>query len=97
VAEEKGIADGDMVRVFNDVGDFEVMTSTSAAVGPDQVVIYMWEPYQFAGWKSHDSLLVGMPKGIHMAGSYGQLRHFFGSGTPTPASDRGLRVDFERV
>jgi anaerobic selenocysteine-containing dehydrogenase len=97
VAEEKGIADGDMVRVFNDVGDFEVMTSTSAAVGPDQVVIYMWEPYQFVGWKSHDSLLVGMPKGIHMAGSYGQLRHFFGSGTPTPASDRGLRVDFERV
>jgi anaerobic selenocysteine-containing dehydrogenase len=97
VAAERGIADGDTVRLFNDVDSAELMVSTSAAVGPDQVLVYMWESFQFKDWKSHDAMLVGMPKGIHMAGGYGQLRHIFASGSPTPASDRGLRVDFVKV
>ena len=97
VAAARGIADGDTVRLFNDVDSAELMVSTSAAVGPDQVVVYMWESFQFANWKSHDAMLVGMPKGLHMAGGYGQLRHLFASGSPTPASDRGLRVDFVKV
>ena len=97
VAAARGIADGDTVRLFNDVDSAELMVSTSAAVGPDQVVVYMWEPFQFAGWKSHDAMLVGMPKGLHMAGGYVQLRHILASGSPTPASDRGLRVDFVKV
>jgi len=62
VAAARGIADGDTVRLFNDVDSAELMVSTSAAVGPDQVVVYMWESFQFAGWKSHDAMLVGMPK-----------------------------------
>jgi DMSO reductase family type II enzyme molybdopterin subunit len=97
VAAARGVADGDTVRLFNDVDSAELMVSTSAAVGPDQVVVYMWESFQFANWKSHDAMLVGMPKGLHMAGGYGQLRHLFASGSPTPASDRGLRVDFVKV
>jgi len=97
VAAARGVADGDTVRLFNDVDAAELMVSTSAAVGPGDVVVYMWESFQFAGWRSHDAMLVGMPKGLHMAGGYGQLRHVFASGSPTPASDRGLRVDFVKV
>ena len=97
VAAERGVSDGDTVRLFNDVDAAELMVATSPAVGPDQVVVYMWESFQFAGWRSHDAMLVGMPKALHMAGGYGQLRHVFASGTPTPASDRGLRVDFAKV
>ncbi len=74
-----------------------VVFSTSAAVGPDQVVIYMWEPYQFAGWKSHDAMLVGMPKATQLAGDYTQLGYHVTTGSPSPASDRGLRVDIAKL
>lgn len=97
VAAERRIADGEMIRVFNDVDSAELMVSTSAAVGPDQVVIYMWEPFQFAGWKSHDAMLVGMPKVTQLAGEYGQMGYNVMTGSPSPASDRGLRVDIAKL
>ncbi|MDP3938039.1 MAG: molybdopterin-dependent oxidoreductase [Deltaproteobacteria bacterium] len=97
VAAERGIADGEMVRMYNDVDDVEIMVSTSAAVGPDQVVIYMWEPFQFKGLKSHDAMLVGTPKSIQLAGDYGQLRYQITSGSPSPSNDRGLRVNIARL
>jgi anaerobic selenocysteine-containing dehydrogenase len=97
VAAERGIRDGDMVRVYNDLDETELMVSTSAAVGPDQVVVYMWEPFQFKDWKSHDALLVGMPKATQLAGGYGQLVYHTLTGSPSPASDRGLRVNIARV
>ncbi|MDP6981388.1 MAG: molybdopterin-dependent oxidoreductase [Myxococcota bacterium] len=97
VAAERGIEDGDMVRMFNDLDEAEMMVSTSAAVGHDQVVIYMWEPYQYKNWKSHDALLVGLPKAIQLAGNYGQLDYQMTSGGPSPSTDRGLRVDIAKV
>ncbi len=66
-------------------------------MGPDQVVVYMWEPFQFKGWKSHDSMLIGLPKSIQLAGSYGQLRYQATTGSPSPSSDRGLRVDIAKL
>ena len=97
VAAERGIEDGEMVRMFNDLDETEIMVSASAAVGPDQVVVYMWEPYQFKNWKSHDSMLIGLPKSIQLAGSYGQLDYQLTSGGPSPSSDRGLRVDIAKL
>ena len=97
VAAERGIEDGEMVRMFNDLDETEIMISASAAVGKDQVVIYMWEPYQFKNWKSHDAMLVGLPKSIQLAGNYGQLDYQITSGGPSPSSDRGLRVDISKL
>jgi ethylbenzene hydroxylase subunit alpha/complex iron-sulfur molybdoenzyme family reductase subunit alpha len=97
VAVERGIADGETIRMYNDLEEIEIMVSTSAAVGPDQVVVYMWEPFQFKGWKSHDSMLIGMPKAIQLAGGYGQLRYLVTSGSPSPSSDRGLRVNIAKL
>ncbi len=97
IAAERGIEDGEQVRLFNDYDDAQVMVSTSAAVGPDQVVIYMWEAFQFANWKSHDAMLIGMPKSLHLAGHYTQLRYHVTTGSPSPASDRGLRVDIAKL
>jgi anaerobic selenocysteine-containing dehydrogenase len=97
VAAERGIQDGETSRMYNDYDDVEIMVSTSAAVGPDQVVVYMWEPFQFAGWKSHDAMLIGLPKSIQLAGNYGQLRYQLTSGTPSPSSDRGLRVSIAKL
>jgi len=93
VARERGIKDADMIRIFNDLDEAEFMACTSAAVAPDQVVIYMYEAWQFKDWKSHDALLVGMPKSLQLAGNYGQLNYRTMQGSPSPANDRGLRVD----
>jgi DMSO reductase family type II enzyme molybdopterin subunit len=97
VAAERGIEDGEMVRLFNDLDETEIMVAASAAVGRDQVVVYMWEPYQFKNWKSHDVMLVGLPKSIQLAGNYGQLDYQITSGGPSPSSDRGLRVDIAKL
>jgi anaerobic selenocysteine-containing dehydrogenase len=97
VARDKGIEDGDMMRVFNDVDETEIMASLSAAVGPGQILVYMWEPYQFKDWKSLDALLAAVPKPTHFALEYTQLKYYFLAGSPTPTGDRALRVDFEKV
>jgi anaerobic selenocysteine-containing dehydrogenase len=97
VAAARGIEDGETIRMYNDVEEIEIMVSTSAAVGPDQVVVYMWEPFQFKDWKSHDAMLVGMPKPTQLAGGYGQLRYLVTSGSPSPANDRGLRVNIAKL
>ena len=97
VAAERGIRDGETVRMYNDHDETEIMVSTSASVGPDQVVVYMWEPFQFKDWKSPDAMLIGMPKAIQLAGSYGHLRYQVSSGTPSPSSERGMRVNIARL
>jgi DMSO reductase family type II enzyme molybdopterin subunit len=97
VAADRGIEDGETVRLFNDLDETEIMVSASAAVGKDQVVVYMWEPYQFKNWKSHDAMLVGLPKSIQLAGNYEQLDYQVTSGGPSPSSDRGLRVDIAKL
>jgi len=95
IAHERGIRDADMVRMFNDYDEAEFMACTSASVGPDQVLVYMFESWQFKDWKSHDAMLIGMPKSLQLAGKYGQLNYRQMQGSPSPANDRGLRVDIE--
>lgn len=97
IARHKGIEDGDMIRVFNDYDSCELMASITGGVGPDQIVIYVWEANQFKNWKSHDTMLIGMPKGIHLAMDYRQLGYQFFMGSPNPTGERNLRVDFEKA
>ena len=97
IAEERGIEDGDQVRMFNDYDESEFMASISSAVGKDQVVTYMWEPYQFKQWKSQDILCVGLPKPIPLAMNYTQCRFHIATGSPNTTSDRSIRVEIEKV
>jgi len=96
-ARARGIADGDRVRVWNDVGAFELRAKVSPAVRPGQAVMYhAWEPYQFAGRKSHQSALPSPINPIQLAGGYFHLRPMMIVGEPG-LCDRGTRVDIERV
>ena len=97
IAAEKGIKDADLVKIYNDLDEAQFMACTSSSVASDQVVIYMFEAWQFKNWKSHDNLLVGMPKSIQLAGDYGQLNYRSMQGSPSPANDRGMRVDIART
>ena len=97
VAAEKGISDGDQVLMSNDYAESEFMVSLSAAVSRDQVLTYMWEPYQFKNWRSHDALMPGIPKPTPLAMNYTQCRFHIATGSPNPASDRAIRVDINKV
>jgi len=92
-----GIADSEMVRVYNDVAGFEIMASLQACVAPGQLIVYYWEPYQFRDWNNFDGVLVGLPKALHFAGGYEQLRYFYMHGSPYASVDRGVRVGVEKL
>jgi len=92
-ATAKGIEDDEEVRVFNDMGSFNVRVKTSPGVMPGQVVVYNgWDPYQFNGWRGPMDLEPGMVKPLHLAGGYGHLRYWPIQWQPTPV-DRAVRVD----
>jgi DMSO reductase family type II enzyme molybdopterin subunit len=97
VAREKRIRDHDYIRVFNDYGSFFVRAKLSPCVRPDQLVIYhAWDPYQYAGWKSYDTLLPGPPKGLQFAGGYRHFEYTLWNWAPSQ-SDRQTNVSFERA
>jgi len=96
-ARERGIRDGEIVRVYNDLGSFEVRVKISPAVRPGQVIVYhAWEPYQFRKGRSHQVLIPSPMNPIHLAGGYFQLQPSLLMGSPG-CSDRGTRVEIERV
>ena len=75
-AEQRGIADGDRIRVYNDVGEFEAIAKVAASVQPGEVITYhAWEPYQFKNWKGCQEPVPAPWKALHLAGGYGQLHY----------------------
>ena len=93
-AAARGVAEGDLVRVWNDVSSFEVQARVSSTVRPGQVVMYNgWEPYQFKDWKDPANVEPGMVKYLQLAGGYGHLRYRTICWQPVQV-ERGMRVDF---
>ena len=92
-ADARGIADGDGVRVFNDVSEALVEARLTPSVRPGQLVMYNgFEPYQFEGWRDTSNVEPGMVKWLHFAGGYGHLRYRALHWQPVPI-DRGVRAD----
>ncbi len=97
VAGQKGIADNDYIRVFNDYGAFIVRAKLSSCTRPDQLVIYhAWEPYQYPNWMPYDGLLPGPPKGLHFAGGYRHYEYTLWNWSPSQ-SDRQTNIAFEKA
>lgn len=96
-AEQRGIRDGDTVRVYNDVGTAEFQAVVSPAVRPRQVIVYhAWEPYQFKDEKAYQGLLPSPLNPVQLAGGYFHLRPMVLMQQPG-CSDRGTRVEVEPV
>ena len=54
----RGIADGDLVEVRNDIDRFRVHAKLSPSLRPGQLIIYhAWENYQFPGGKGFQNLI----------------------------------------
>jgi len=92
-AKARGVADGDSVRVHNDIGEFELQAKVSAAVRTGQVIVYhAWEPFQFKNGRSHQSALPSPINPIQLAGGYYHLQPMMIMGEPGQC-DRGTRVE----
>ncbi len=96
-AAARAVVDGDRVRVANDIGEFELIAKVAASVSPGEVIVYhAWEPFQFAGHKSHQSLTPSPFNPIQMAGGYFHLQQFMTVGQPG-MNDRGTRVEVSKL
>lgn len=94
-ATKRDIADGDMVRVWNDHGSYEAMARCVGLVRPNQLIVYNgFEPHMFAGWKGSNEVEPGMVKWLHLVSRYGHLRYIPFGWQPIP-SDRAVFVDIE--
>jgi nitrate reductase alpha subunit len=96
-ARERGIADGDLVRVKNDIGEFPIRAKVAASVRPGQVIVYhAWENYQFEGGMGHRNVIATPMNPVELAGGYFHIQ-------PAPAilqpghNDRDTRVEVTKV
>jgi len=96
-AAERGIYEGDLVRAYNDMGEFRLWAKISPAVRPGQLIVYNgFEPLTFPGWKDPSNAEPGMVKWLHLAGGYGHLRFRPMYWQPCQV-DRCVRLELERV
>lgn len=96
-AQRRGIGDGDDVRIFNDLGGFEVAAKVAEGVRPGQLILYNgWEPFMFSGWQGGNEIEPGMIKWLHLVSRYGHLRYLPFNWQPVP-SDRAVFVEVERI
>jgi anaerobic selenocysteine-containing dehydrogenase len=92
-----GIANGEMVRLVNDVGDMQITAKLSPACRPWQVIVYNgFEPYMHPDWNSQADIEPGHMKHLGLVGNYGQLKYRMFSWQPIPA-DRAVRVDVQKL
>jgi anaerobic selenocysteine-containing dehydrogenase len=75
VAAARGIADGDDVRMFNDLGDTTLMAKLVPGVPKDAVVMeHGWEPFMFRGRKGHNNLVGDMLNLLELSDGWGHLK-----------------------
>jgi dimethylsulfide dehydrogenase subunit alpha/complex iron-sulfur molybdoenzyme family reductase subunit alpha len=75
-AAQRGVKDGDIVRVFNDAGEFFVMAHLSAGIQPSMLFMYHgWDPMMFRKRQNFGAVIstAGLIKPTSMAGGYGHI------------------------
>jgi anaerobic selenocysteine-containing dehydrogenase len=96
-ARGRGIRDHDLVRIWNDLGSFVARAKLTGGIRPRQIhIFHAWEPAQFRGGKSHQTLNPSPIKATQLVGDYGHLHWGFGHYEPNQV-DRDTRVDVARV
>lgn len=75
VAAARGIADGDDVRMFNDLGDTVLMAKLVPGVPRDAVVMeHGWEPFMYRRKKGHNALVGDMLNLLELSDGWGHLK-----------------------
>ncbi|MDP6375169.1 MAG: molybdopterin-dependent oxidoreductase [Kiritimatiellia bacterium] len=100
-AEDRGIEDGDMVKVSNDMGDFQIQVITSAAMRPGLAAIYHhWTNLQHKNWKQYQTVMPTPFNPVEMApvtySEYPNLHRDIWCGEPG-FNDRDTRVEVRSI
>ncbi len=96
-AAERGIADDDLIRVWNDIADFTVRAKVCPSVMPGQIISYNgWDGHQYRDWRGANEIEAGMVKWIAFAGGYGHIQYMETEWQPIPV-DRGVPCNFEKA
>ncbi len=94
-AAERGIADGDRVKVYNDAGSFNARAKLSSACRPRQTLMYhAWESYQFEGRGDARQVSPTPLNPVELAGGHPHLRVGYLEGQPG-GFDRDTRIEIE--
>ena len=74
-ARARGIADGDEVRLWNDLGEATLVAKLAHGVPPGAVVVeHGWEPFMYRGKKGHNALVGDLPNLLEVTDGWGHLR-----------------------
>jgi DMSO reductase family type II enzyme molybdopterin subunit len=96
-AEARGIADGERVKVFNDLDAFEIIVKVGPVVRPGEVIIYhAWDNFHFKGHKGFQNLIPTPLNPVELAGGQFHLRPMSICLQPSH-TDRDTRVEVARV
>lgn len=95
-AAARGIADGDRVRLWNDLGQVELQAKLAAGVPPDALVMeHGWEPFMFRGKKGHNAIIGDMLNLLEVSDGWGHLN--FGTNWDGNQHAFDATVDVARV
>lgn len=74
-AARRGIADGDRVRVWNDLGQAFLVAKLAAGVPPGAIVLeHGWEPFHYRGKQGHNGLVGDLLNLLEVSDGWGHLR-----------------------
>jgi complex iron-sulfur molybdoenzyme family reductase subunit alpha len=75
VAEQKGIKDGETIRIFNNLGEFYAMAKLSSSAPADGLVMeHGWEPYMYKFNKGHNEVVPTALNLLELADGWGHLK-----------------------
>jgi anaerobic selenocysteine-containing dehydrogenase len=96
-ADARGIADGDWIRVYNDVGEFVLRAKVAPGVRPGQTVMHhAWENYQFLSQGTPRSVSPSPVNPVELAGDHPHLKIGMLEGQPG-MFDRDTRIQIVRM
>jgi len=74
-ARARGIADGDEVRLWNDLGEATLVAKLAHGVPPGAVVVeHGWEPFMYPRKKGHNALVADALSLLEVTDGWGHLR-----------------------
>lgn len=77
-AAERGVSDGDLIRVYNELGAFVAQAHLSENTQPGTLFMYHgWDPVMFRGRDNFSSVIStrGLLKPVQMVGGYGHISY----------------------
>ncbi|MDP2624123.1 MAG: molybdopterin-dependent oxidoreductase, partial [Actinomycetota bacterium] len=96
-AQDRGIADNDLIRVYNDVGTFTLHAAVAPVLPPGMVIVYhAWEGYQFPDWATQNDVAATPMKPLDMVGDYGHL-HYRGAYYSMNHIPKEVAVEVQKV